>query len=153
MNTILSTVIILGTYAWEKNSFFPFFFSSKRSGFWTVWGWGCGGVGDPLKHWALISVYRKKLLQSGNYMHQRLLLCRNTWWNWTILISKPGGFLCESYFSQLPESLKHLCTLSFAPDCSRLLSLFFPDSTGSSCLLKTSDKPSPRDSSSIKTNS
>lgn len=51
MNTILSTVIILGTYAWEKNSFFPFFFPAREVGFGRCGGvgvWGCGGSPQAL---------------------------------------------------------------------------------------------------------
>lgn len=128
MNTILSSVIILGTYAGEKNSVFLFFFQQEE---WVLDSVVVGVWGDPPKvtplpkHWFLISLYRKNCRSQWIYVHRSVLLCRKTWWKWTFVISKPN-YYASHYFSQLPGAFKHPSALSIAMDRSCLSPCSFP---------------------------
>lgn len=123
MNTIMSSVIIVGTYAWEKKQLLPFSFSRRRV-LWSQW----------------------------IYMPHNVAVCYATT-DVSITKPPKKRIIMQvlTFFSSRQHlSIFWLFLLLRIAAVSLFLSSFTPDSTGGSFQLETWDKPTPRYSSGIK---
>lgn len=106
MNTILSSVIILGTYAWEKNRFF-FFFSARGMGLDSV-DVGVWGIPSSTDSW---SVCTGKIAAVSEFICITDCCCVEKHDENGHSYQNQENYYASHHFSQLPGAFKHLFTL------------------------------------------